>query len=79
MCGQYIELLDNALFQKAWGEIFERLPDKEAGQLIKAIFEFMDGGEPEFEDIRLEGCFLGIASHIEASAKRYAVKAGLIG
>lgn len=73
----YVRYINTVIFQKSWSRIFETLSNEEAGQLIKALFDFMEGNSPEIEDDRLDGIFLMMADQIENSARKYVLKAGL--
>lgn len=54
--------------------IFSRLTDSEAGQLIKAIFDYeTDGTEPAFVG-ELGMGFTVIKEYLDANAKRYEVQ-----
>ena len=76
MSSFYCRFLDNVLIPKSWGRAFEQMSDEEAGRLIKALFEYMDGKDPELE-FRLKIVFNVMAQQAEMSAKRYCYKAGV--
>ena len=67
----YSEAINTVIFQKSWSPIFEKLSDENAGKLIKAIYDFMNGGEPELEDDTLDAIFLSMVDQIENSARKY--------
>lgn len=67
----YSEAINTVIFQKSWTPIFQRLSEENAGKLIKAIYDFMNGEEPELEDDTLDSIFLSMVDQIERSAKRY--------
>ncbi len=77
MLSYYARYLNTVIFRKSWSQIFETLSKEDAGLLIKALYEFMEGGSPELEDDTLDGIFLMMADQIEESARRYVIKAGL--
>ena len=77
MAKLYVERVKTVIFQKAWSNIFERLSDEDAGLLIKALFDFMDGKPTEIEDGRLDGIFLTMADQIETSARNYVRRSGI--
>lgn len=67
----YSEAINTVIFQKSWSPIFEKLSDENAGKLIKAIYDFMNGGEPELEDDTLDAILLSMVDQIENSARKY--------
>ena len=67
----YSEAINTVIFQKSWSPIFEKLSDENAGKLIKAIYDFMNGGEPELENDTLDAIFLSMVDQIENSARKY--------
>lgn len=67
----YSEAINTVIFQKSWSPIFEKLSDENAGKLIKAIYDFMNGEEPELEDDTLDAIFLSMVDQIENSARKY--------
>ena len=71
---RYSESLDTVLFQKSWSPIFRSMTNEDAGDLIKGIFCYMDGEEPEFDDYRIERSFELIMKQIERSARKYVKK-----
>ena len=73
----YVNYINTVIFQKSWSRIFKALSNEDAGLLIKALFEFMEGKSPELEDDTLDGIFLMMADQIENSARKYVIKAGL--
>lgn len=73
----YVNYINTVIFQKSWSRIFKTLSNEDAGLLIKALFEFMEGKSPELEDDTLDGIFLMMADQIENSARKYVIKAGL--
>lgn len=58
------------LFRKSWSEDFRKLPDEEAGRLIKAIYAHVDGkGEGvDLKDAALSGVFMRITKEIDQTA-----------
>jgi len=56
------------LFRKSWGEDFQKLPDEEAGRLIKAIYAHVNGEGVELEDTALSGVFMRITREIDLTA-----------
>jgi len=56
------------LFRKSWGEDFQKLPDEEAGRLIKAIYAHVNGEGVELEDTALSGVFMRITREIDQTA-----------
>lgn len=70
----YSEAMNQVLFQKSWAPIFRSLTDAEAGKVIKSVYDFMSGNDPELDDPKLDGIFLMIADSIECSAKKYLAK-----
>jgi len=68
-----VEAINTVIFQKAWTPIFESLSDEEAGQLIKALYSFMNGEKPKI-DGTLKAIFLSMADQIEQSARKYCRK-----
>ena len=56
------------LFKKSWEEDFRKLPDEEAGKLIKAIYAHVNGESVELEDAALSGVFMKITREIDLSA-----------
>ena len=69
--GNYVEALNTAVFNKAWTPLFMSLSDENAGRLIKAIFDFMNGDEITIEDDQLKAIFLYISDQIEINAQKY--------
>ena len=67
----YSEAINTVIFQKSWTPIFQRLSEENAGKLIKAIYDFMNGEEPELDDDNLDVIFLSMVDQIERSAKKY--------
>lgn len=56
------------LFRKSWGKDFQKLPDEEAGRLIKAIYAHVNGEGVELEDTALSGVFMRITREIDQTA-----------
>jgi hypothetical protein len=72
----YAEALNTFLFKRSWGEIFIALPDEQAGQLIKAIYNYTCGEDPVIEDRTLQSVCKAITADLDGSAFRYLDKAG---
>lgn len=70
---EYCYRIDNVLVPKAWKEIFDSVPNREAGQLIKALFD-VASGEPYHIDPELNLVFKLMAQKMEESAQRYCAK-----
>ena len=71
---RYSECIDTAIFYKSWSQVFERLTDEKAGQLIKAIYDFMNGGDPKLDDPILGAILEIMTKQIENSARKYIEK-----
>lgn len=67
----YAEALNTVIFNKSWTPLFMSLSDEDAGKLIKALFDFMNGEKVTFDDDHLKAIFLCIADQIEHSARKY--------
>ena len=67
----YVEALNTVIFNKSWTPLFKALSDENAGKLIKALFDFMNGEKVNLEDDQLRAIFLSIANQIEHSARKY--------
>lgn len=73
----YVRYINTVIFRKSWSRIFESLSNEDAGRLIKALFEFMDGSLPEIEDDTLDGIFVMMADQIENDARKYVIRQGI--
>lgn len=66
----YVEALNTVIFNKSWTPLFKALSDENAGKLIKALFDFMNGDKIDLEDTQLRAIFLSIADQIKHSARK---------
>lgn len=54
-----------------WGEIFNSLPDKEAGKLVKHMFDYVNDKDPKTDDVLINATFAGIRSTLKRDLKRW--------
>lgn len=54
-----------------WQEIFKELPDEQAGKLIKHIFSYVNGENPETEDVLIKVVFLQIKQTLKRDLKKW--------
>lgn len=71
MAAKFCTQLNNFLFQKAWGDVFETLTDEQAGSLIKCMCRFSKGEDAQPEDKSLMPIYQMIIRQIEASGELY--------
>ena len=70
----YTTEINSFIFRRSWGTAFKELPDHEAGQLIRAIYTFLDGEEPNLDNPELISIFEIIATQINDSARKYVLR-----
>lgn len=70
----YCTQIRTHLFHHEWGYIIRALSDEDAGKLIKALYAFLYGEEPEIEDPTLNGLLQNYESFLEKGAKFYLKK-----
>ena len=71
----YVKELDTFLFRRAWGAAFNNVSDREAGELIKGIYRYMDGEDPaEFSSQGIANLYELIRAQLNHSAYRYLEK-----
>ena len=68
---RYSEAVKTVIFRKAWSSIFNALDDASAGQLIKALCGFMNGENPEIDNVMVSAVYGIMANQIEESSRRY--------
>lgn len=74
----YSLAMETFLFRKSWGELFQALPDKEAGALIKAVYAHVNGESPKLEGTTIRSIYKTITKEIDISAYKYLLRAGYI-
>ena len=67
----YVEAVNTVIFNKSWTPLFKLLSDENAGKLIKALFDFMNGVRIDLDDEQLRAIFSCIADQIEHGARKY--------
>lgn len=72
----YSTNLNSFIFKRSWGEVFQALPDEDAGRLIKALYDHADGVDVELEDATLAAVYKSFAQEMDISALNYLRKAG---
>ena len=72
----YSQLIETFILRKSWGEIFHALTDEKAGQLIKAIYDHVNGEDEDLEDATLNGLLKTLTKEIDWNAYKYLSKAG---
>lgn len=70
----YTAEIDTFLFRRSWGEAFKGLTDVQAGQLIKAIYLFVEGEDAEPEDPALKALYKVITAQLNHSSRKYLKK-----
>lgn len=70
----YTTKIDSFLFRRSWGKAFMGLEDVEAGQLIRAIYTFINGEKPKLDDPELIAIFEIMSSQLNESARRYVLR-----
>ena len=56
------------LFMDSWATLFEYMPSREAGKLIKAMCAFANGEEVKIEDLMVLSIFNFIKEQMEENA-----------
>ena len=72
----YSVQIETFLFRRSWGEAFLALTDAQAGELIKAIYLYTEGGEPIIEDTMLRSIYGMMIKQLNISAKKYVQRIG---
>lgn len=54
-----------------WKEMFEELPDEEAGKLVKHIFRYVNDEEPETDSILVRALFTQIRATLKRDLKKW--------
>ena len=66
--------INTFLVNKFWRDAVCTLSDQQAGALFKALFDYADGGAPEFEDSALMALYRVMARSISKHAHKYLKK-----
>ena len=71
----YVKDLNTFLFRRAWSAAFLNVTDREAGELIKDLYHYMNGEDPEeFSSQAIANLYEMIRSQLNYSAFRYLEK-----
>jgi hypothetical protein len=54
-----------------WKEMFETIPDEQAGKLIKHVFQYVNDEEPETDDVLIKALFSAIKPALKDDLKRW--------